>query len=106
MTVLSSGPLGTKRCPACNRQYFGGGGAKSLSWFFGGWVLAFAFGPLLPYPRESASVFVLAGFALYLWQALRSKAESITQRGNDLWQSALITVVSGVLIYLSVAIHA
>ncbi len=76
-----------------------------MSWFFGGWVLAFAFGPLLPHPRGSASVFVLAGLALFVWQALRSRAEPISQRGTDLWQSALVALIAGVLIYLSVVAH-
>ncbi len=105
LTVLCSGPLGPKRCRACNGQYFGGGGARSLSWFFGGWVLTFALGPLMPYPRVMAPLFVVVGFALFVWQALRSKAEPIEHRSTDLWQSALVTLVAGALIYASVSVH-
>jgi hypothetical protein len=68
-------------------------------------VLTFALGPLMPFSRELAPLFVVVGFALFVWQALRSKAEPINRRGADLWQSAVVILIAGVLIYASVIVH-
>jgi hypothetical protein len=59
----------------------------------------------MPYPRESASAFVVLGFLLYVWQSLRSKAEPMHRRNSDLWKSTLVTAVTAVLVFSAIAFH-
>ena len=96
--VICSGPLTPSTCPTCRKRYFGGGGPWSGAWFFAGFLLAFAVGPLTPYPREVAVLCVLAGFLLSVVHALRRPLVTIERRRRELVASALLTVGAAALL--------
>jgi len=96
--VLASGSLAPRICPACGKQYFGGGGATSTALLFSGFAVAFAFGPESTQPIASFVLSVGAGLLLSLGYGLRSKAMPIESRWRDLAASAAVVLVFASLI--------
>jgi hypothetical protein len=103
--VLSSGSLGPRTCPTCEKKYFSGGGAGTLGWFLSGLFVAFIVGWYSPQSTFTFAVCLLLGAFMSLWHTLHSPVAPLEARRRDLVHSAFVWAAFAVALVVAIALQ-